>query len=336
MQFGRFPRFRLAHAPTPLEPLARISAALGGPQLFIKRDDCTGLATGGNKTRKLEFLIGAALAEGATDVVTEGGLQSNHVRQTAAASARAGLSCHLVLARNVPGRAPVYARSGNLLLDHLLGATLHVCAAGETRAERASRLTDELRRAGRRPYQIPTGGSNGLGALGYAALAAELVQQANERGLSFDHAVVASSSGGTQAGLIVGMQAIHAGIRVLGVDIEDEPEHLTALVTKISAECAALLGLPRPVAADAVEILRGHGAPGYGQPNAAMKEAVTMMARQEGILLDPVYSGKAFAGLLAEIARGRFTASDRVVFIHTGGTPALFAYADEFLPREFP
>lgn len=336
MQFGRFPRFRLVHAPTPLEPLARISAAVGGPQLFIKRDDCTGLATGGNKTRKLEFLIGAALAEGATDVITEGGLQSNHVRQTAAACARAGLSCHLALNRNVPGRPPVYARSGNLLLDHLLGATLHVCAAGETRAERAARLADELRRAGRRPYLIPTGGSNALGALGYAALAAELVQQANECGLVFDHAVVASSSGGTQAGLIAGMRAIHAGIRVLGVDIEDEPEHLTELVTKIGADCAALLGVPPPVAADAIEILRGHGTPGYGQPNAAMTEAVAMMARQEGILLDPVYSGKAFAGLLAEIARGRFTARDRVVFIHTGGAPALFAYADEFLPREFP
>lgn len=336
MELGRFPRFRLAHTPTPLEPLTRISAAMGGPQLYIKRDDCTGLAIGGNKTRKLEFLIGAALAEGATDIISEGGLQSNHVRQTAAASARAGLACHLVLNRNVPGRNPVYERSGNLLLDHLLGAKLHVCAAGETRAERAASLAAGLTRAGRRPYQIPTGGSNAIGALGYAALAAEILRQASERGILFDHAVVASSSGGTQAGLIVGMQAIDAGIRVVGVDIEDDPDHVTALVTRISADCAALLGLPQPLPSDAVEIARDHGAPGYGQPNAAMKDAVAMMAREEGILLDPVYSGKAFAGLLAEIAKGRFTKSDRVVFIHTGGTPALFAYADEFLPQTFP
>lgn len=336
MQLGRFPRFRLAHTPTPLEPLTRISAAVGGPQLFIKRDDCTGLAMGGNKTRKLEFLIGAALAQGASDVITEGGLQSNHVRQTAAACARAGLSCHLVLNRNVPGRAPVYERSGNLLLDHLLGARLHVCAADEPRAERIARLTAELERGGRKPFHVPTGGSNAIGALGYAALAAEIVQQANERGLVFDHAVVASSSGGTQAGLIVGMQAINAGIEVIGVDIDDDPDHVTGLVTTISAACADLIGLPRPVAGDAVVLARGHAAPGYGLPNAAMTDAVAMMAREEGILLDPVYSGKAFAGLLAEIARGRFERNETVVFIHTGGTPALFAYADEFLPRQFP
>lgn len=336
MQLAKYPRFPLAYAPTPLERLAHITATVGGPDIFIKRDDCTGLALGGNKTRKLEYLIGAALAEGATDIITEGGLQSNHVRQSAAAAVKARLTCHLVLNRNVAIETAAYQRSGNLLLDHLLGATLHVCAPGEARADRIARLTEDLRRGGRRPYLVPTGGSNAVGALGYARLAGEIVQQATERDLALDYVVVASGSGGTQAGLVAGMAAVNAGIRVIGVDIDDEPEHVTEAVTTIAAECAGLLGCAQALSADAFELACGYAKPGYGLPNEGMKAAVTTLARTEGILLDPVYTGKAFAGLLGLVTQGRFAKRDKVVFVHTGGAPALFAYGDEFLPETFP
>src|SRR5215467_10798658 len=205
MPFSDFPRFVLAHLPTPLEPLARLRKHIGGPRLYIKRDDCTGLALGGNKTRKAEFLIGAALAESATVIVSEGGLQSNHVRQTAAAAARAGLKCHLVLDHHVPIDTAIYRENGNLLLDRVLGAVTHLCAAGETHADVIARLLPRLRAEGEVPYHIPAGGSNEIGALGYAAAALELLQQSKEAGIAIDRVLFATASGGTQAGLVVGM-----------------------------------------------------------------------------------------------------------------------------------
>ena len=330
MQLKDFPRFPLVHAVTPLEPLARLQRFLGGPRLYIKRDDCTGLALGGNKTRKLEFLIGEALKTGATAIVSEGGLQSNHVRQTAAAAARAGLKCHLALNRNVPIDTPVYQSNGNLLLDRLLGAVIHVCAAGETRAARAEAVVADLRRQGEVPYRIPTGGSTGVGALGYAALMLELLQQARGLGLSIDRIVAASSSGGTQAGLVVGRALAQSDVAVLGVDVDGEPDELLAEVRSIARDCAEKVGLGAEIAADAFEIVRDYAAPGYGMPNPGRIEAVTLLARLEGILLDPVYSGKAMAGLIGLVRQGRFAKDETVVFIHTGGTPALFAYADYF------
>lgn len=330
MQLSDFPRFPLVHATTPLEPLARLQKHLGGPRLYIKRDDCTGLALGGNKTRKLEFLIGEALKTGATAVVSEGGLQSNHVRQTAAAAAKAGLKCHLALNRNVPIDTPIYRSTGNLLLDRLLGAEVHYCAEGETRAARSEALLAELRGRGEVPYYIPTGGSTGTGALGYAALMLELLQQAKELAIGIDRIVVASSSGGTQAGLVVGRALAEADFSILGVDVDGEPEELLAMVRSVARACAEKIGLRRDLSDSAFELVRGYAAPGYGMPNPEMIEAVRLMARLEGILLDPVYSGKAVAGLIGMIRQGRFGPDETVVFIHTGGVPALFAYADLF------
>ncbi len=330
MRLDEFPRFPLVHAPTPLEPLDRLRRHLGGPRLYIKRDDCTGLAIGGNKTRKLEFLVGEALKTGATTIVSEGGLQSNHVRQTAAAAAKAGLACHLVLDRNVPIDEPAYRNSGNFLLDGLLGAVTHICAVGQTRAEGIDNLLSDLRARGQVPYCIPKGGSNEVGALGYVSLMFELLQQAKDLGLSIDRIVAASSSGGTQAGLLVGREMLQADLAVMGIDADDDPEPLLAMVQSIAGKCALKVGLRQGIRAGACEIVPGYAAPGYGLPNPGMIEAVKLLASLEGILLDPVYTGKAMAGLIDMVRTGRFGKDETVVFVHTGGTPVLFAYANCF------
>lgn len=330
MPLSKFPRFPLAHLPTPLEPLDRLRRHIGGPQLYIKRDDCTGLALGGNKTRKAEFLVGAARAAGATAVVTEGGLQSNHVRQTAAAAAKAGLACHLVLNRNVPIETPIYRENGNLLLDRVLGAMVHVCAPGQTRADAIERLLPALKKGGEVPYVIPTGGSNETGALGYAAAALELQQQARQAGIAIDRVLFSTSSGGTQAGLVVGMALAEADTQVLGIDIENEADSLLADVRRIAEACAANIGVKRALRDDAFEIRSGYAGGGYGIPTPGMVEAVGLLARLEGIVLDPVYSGKAMAGLIDLVRAGQFGADETIAFIHTGGAPAMFAYADCF------
>jgi D-cysteine desulfhydrase family pyridoxal phosphate-dependent enzyme len=330
MPLSDFPRFPLAHLPTPLEPLDRLRRHIGGPRLYIKRDDCTGLALGGNKTRKAEFLIGAALAAGASAVVTEGGLQSNHVRQVAAAAAKAGLRCHLVLNHNVPISTALYRENGNLLLDRVLGATVHVCGYHETRADGVARVVAMLRAAGEAPYAIPTGGSNETGALGYVAAALELLEQAKAAGIAINRVVFATSSGGTQAGLVVGMALAESPVQVLGIDIENEADALLPEVRRIAAGCARKIGLKTPPSDDAFEIARGYAGAGYGIPTPAMREAVELLARLEGIVLDPVYAGKAMAGLIDLVRSGRIGADETVVFIHTGGMPAMFAYADSF------
>jgi L-cysteate sulfo-lyase len=325
---SEFPRYRLAHLPTPLEPLERLRRHIGGPRLYIKRDDCTGLALGGNKTRKAEFLIGAALAEGATAVVTEGGLQSNHVRQTAAAAAKAGLKCHLVLDHQVPIDTALYRENGNMLLDRMLGATVHLCEAGETRADAVGRLLPRLRAQGEVPYHIPTGGSNETGALGYAAAALELLEQAKAAGIAIDRVVFATASGGTQAGLIVGMALAKARTQVLGIDVENEADALLLDVRKVANACARKVGLDGALPDEAFHIRGGYAGAGYGIPTDAMREAVGLLARLEGIILDPVYSGKAMAGLIDLARTGYFGADETIAFIHTGGMPAMFAYAD--------
>ena len=330
MPLSKFPRFALAHLPTPLEPLARLRRHIGGPNLYIKRDDCTGLALGGNKTRKAEFLIGAALAAGATVIVSEGGLQSNHVRQTAAAAAKAGLKCHLVLDHRVPIDTAIYRENGNLLLDRVLGAVTHLCAAGETRADLIARLLPSLRADGEVPYHIPTGGSNETGALGYAAAALELLQQAKEAGIAIDRVLFASSSGGTQAGLVVGMALADARLQVLGIDIDGEADTLAATIRKVAEACARKVALGRALRDDELEICRGYAGAGYGVATSGMLEAVKLMATLEGIVLDPVYAGKAMAGLIDLVRSRHFAADETIVFIHTGGSPAMFAYADQF------
>jgi len=320
----------LAHLPTPLEPLARLSEALSGsrdgPKILVKRDDCTGLGLGGNKTRKLEFLMADALAQGADTVITTGGVQSNHVRQTAAAAARLGLACELVLTRVVPWGGPDYELTGNIQLDRLFGAKVHLHDAGTDRAATMTTLAETLRADGKVPYLIPTGGSNAIGALGYAAAAVELSTQAAQQDARIAAVVHASSSGGTQAGLTAGFAALDPAVRVIGIDVDAHPAEVGGEVRRLAGEVWDRLGLPGEFPDDKVVLQGGYAGEAYGLPTEAMREAVQRTARLEGLLLDPVYSGKAMAGLIGLIEAGEFAPEDSVVFLHTGGTPALFPY----------
>lgn len=325
LSLSSFPRVSLAHLPTPLEPLDRLSARLGGPQIFIKRDDCTGLATGGNKTRKLEFLMGDAQAKDCDIVLTAGGLQSNHARQTAAAAARCGLDCELFL-EAVPGTPEQdYDRNGNLLLDRLLGAAVHRCPGDGSLLSRMAARAEELRRDGRRPYVVPVGGSSAVGALGYVDCALELQQQAEARELEFSHLIMATGSGGTQAGLLAGLQAGGSGASLVGINVSAGEADQKAKLQPILEDTFQLLGLTPPPES-AVICDGGHYLPGYGIPSEATLAAVKLLAETEAVLLDPVYTGKAMAGLIAMIGQGRFSPRDKVVFLHTGGATGLFAY----------
>ena len=335
MDLDRFPRVSLAHLPTPLEPLARLSAHLGtrfggGPRLFIKRDDCTGLAFGGNKTRKLEFLLAEALEGGADTVITAGGIQSNHVRQTAAAAAKLGLKAELVLARNVPWGGGEFEHTGNIQIDRLLGARIHLLPTETDRAAAMETLAAELRETGARPYVVPVGGSNPTGALGYANCARELAAQAEDMIEGFDYLVFASGSGGTQGGLVAGLTALGHRAQAIGIDVDADPPEVEAVSRELAAATAERLGARGSAAADRVEVVAGYAGKSYGLPTDGMKRAVELAARLEGLLLDPVYGGKAMAGLIGLIAEGRFQANARVVFLHGGGTPALFAYRSVF------
>lgn len=326
MHLARFPRIFLAHLPTPLERLDRLSAALGGPEIWIKRDDCTGLSTGGNKTRKLEFLMAEAVAEGADMVITQGATQSNHARQTAAFAARIGMGCHILLEDRTGSNDPNYNGNGNVLLDHLHGATTEKRPGGADMVAEMAAVADRMRAAGRKVYVIPGGGSNPTGALGYVNCAFELLGQANDRGLPIDHIVTATGSAGTQAGLIVGLKAINAGIPLLGFGVRAPKERQEANVLALAERTAEKLGCPGVVkAADVVADCNYVGA-GYGIPRDDTLEAISLFARLEGLLLDPVYSGKAAAGLIDYCRKGRFRAGERVVFLHTGGSAALFGY----------
>jgi len=325
-------RPRLAHLPTPLEPLDRLSGELGGPRVWVKRDDCTGLAGGGNKTRKLEYLLADALGEGADTILTAGAVQSNHARQTAAACARLGLGCELFLKRSVPKRGEGYGRSGNVLLDRLAGAEVRLLPAeadaGAAMAERLGALREE----GRRPYAIPVGGSNAIGALGYVGCAHELCEQAEGAGLRIDAVVHASASRGTQAGLAVGLAETGAEARLLGVDVGGKMPEARAGVERIAAATCERLG--RPTRFAKIELDDRFLGEGYGVPTPEGISAVRLLARLEGLLLDPVYTGKAMAGLIHMVREGRFSPGENVVFLHTGGWPALFAYEEEFAEKE--
>ncbi|MBI0432941.1 D-cysteine desulfhydrase [Roseomonas sp. KE0001] len=331
MNLGRFPRIRLGHLPTPLEPMERLTRHLGGPRLWIKRDDCTGLSTGGNKTRKLEFLVAEALAQGADTVITQGATQSNHARQTAAAAARLGLACHILLEDRTGSTDPAYTRSGNVLLDRLHGAGISHRAGGADMQAEMEALAAELRAAGRRPYVIPGGGSNPVGALGYVNAALELVNQAAEAGLRIDHVVHATGSAGTQAGLVTGLVALNSGIPVLGIGVRAPRERQEANVLALARRTAAHLGLPEEtLRAEHVVANCDYVGQGYGVPTEGMVEAVRLLAEQEGILLDPVYSGKGMAGLIDLIGKGHFGRDENVVFLHTGGAVGLFGYPATF------
>jgi len=327
VHLARFPRIRLAHLPTPLEPLPRLTAALGGPEIWIKRDDCTGLATGGNKTRKLEFLMAEAWAEGADLVLTQGATQSNHARQTAAAAARLGLDCHLLLENRTGYTHAAYRQNGNVLLDQLFGATLEEREAGVD-MEAELRAAAEARRAeGRRVYVIPGGGSTPTGAIGYAACALELLAQSSERGLAVDHLVTATGSAGTQAGLIAGLKALSADIPVLGIGVRAPRAAQEEKVFALAAATAEAVGAAGRVARSDVVARDEYVGPGYGLPADSTLEALELFARTDGILLDPVYSAKAAAGLIDLIRTGELRKGERVVFLHTGGSATLSGYA---------
>jgi L-cysteate sulfo-lyase len=329
MHLSRFPRVRLGHLHTPLEPMAALSRALGGPNLFMKRDDCTGLATGGNKTRKLEFLMGQALEQGAEIIVTQGAVQTNHGRQTAAAAARLGLACEILLERRVREPEPGYEVQGNVLLDRMFGATLSFHEPGDMNALALAR-TEELRSQGRKAYFIPGGGSNVVGALGYVDCALELLQQANDTGLRIDYLVHATGSTGTQAGLLAGLEGANTGIAVLGISVRQPKAQQEDAVYALAQATADRLGVRGGIDRSRVVAYSDYVGEGYGVPTPAMVEAVALTARCEGILLDPVYSGKGMAGLIDLTRKGFFRRDDNVVFLHTGGATALFAYSNLF------
>jgi L-cysteate sulfo-lyase len=329
MDLSRFPRVQLAHLPTPLEPLETLSRHLGGPDIYVKRDDCTGLAGGGNKTRKLEFLMADALEKGADTVVTVGATQSNHVRQTIAAAARLGLKAEVLLERAVV-RDDDYAGNGNFLLDNLMGATIHHCQPSAGLIADGQALADKLTASGVSAYYIPTGGSNRIGALGYMDCANEILGQSAEMGLNVDAIVVASGSQGTQGGLLAGLAAEGSDIPVHGICVSRDAEELQGLVYDLAVKTAEYAGVTAPILRQNVICDDHYYPPGYGQPNAGMIEAVTLCAQLEGLLLDPVYSGKAMAGLIDKIRNATFKKGDTVIFIHTGGQVALHAYRSTF------
>ena len=330
IDFSRFPRVALCHQPTPIEAMPRLSAALGGPQLFIKRDDCTGLATGGNKTRKLEFLVGEAVRENADMLVTQGAVQSNHVRQTAAAAAKMGMKCHVLLERRVPDRDETYETSGNVLLDDLFGATREFRPPNLDMNAEAEASTEKLRREGNRPYFIPGGGSNPTGALGYVNCAQEIADQSRASGQAFDWLVMGTGSTGTQAGLVAGFHSIGHDLPVMGVSVRQPRERQMNAVHGLTQKTLEKLGSDG-ISLSKILVDDGYVGEGYGIPAESTLEAIRMTAELEGILLDPVYSAKGMAGLIGMARQGFFKPSDNVLFLHTGGATALFAYQDQIL-----
>lgn len=340
MDLSRFPRRRYTPFATPIEPLPRLSAALAascpggrGPELWVKRDDMLGLFPGGNKTRKLEFLVADAMAQGADTLVTCGAPQSNHCRITLAAAAKEGLRCRFVIEERVPGSFDEQA-SGNHFMFRLMGVeTITVVPGGSDMAAAMQRVVDELAAQGRKGYVIPGGGSNALGGLGYAACAQEMQQQWFEMGVSFDRVVVGSGSSGTHGGLLAGFLANRIAVPIVGIGVSRDPELQEPLVWKEAQAVADLAGGGFTVPREAVRSVGGYWQPKYSVPNARMVEAVQLAAHTEGLLLDPVYTGKVMAGLIGLARAGELKAGERVLFLHTGGLPSLHAYEGVVLGR---
>ena len=317
------PRTSLGFFPTPIHSLPNLSARLGGPTLWVKRDDQTGLATGGNKTRKLEFLVADALQQRADTLITVGAPQSNHARQTAAAAAKAGLKSALVLR----GAAPT-DRTGNILLDDLIGAEI-LWAGTRPLNEVAAAAAEELSARGQRPYVIPLGGSNPIGAAGYVAAMLEFVEQAKTSGARFDAIVFATSSGGTQSGLVLGAKLSGYADRVLGISVDHRADQLVPLLVDLANATAQHIRAAITFRAQDFEVNDRYLGGGYAVMGEAEREAIRLCAQTEGLLVDPVYTGRAMAGLIDLIRVGEFKPGQNVLFWHTGGTPALFAYAGQ-------
>lgn len=327
---AQFPRVQLGHLPTPLEPMDRLSEALGGPRLWVKRDDCTGLSSGGNKTRKLEFLMADAVQSGADTVITQGATQSNHARQTAAAAAKLGLDCHILLEDRTGSNDENYILNGNVLLDRLHGAPVSKRPGGADMNAEMADLAEKLAQEGKTPYIIPGGGSNTIGALGYVNCARELAEQATATGLDIDALVHATGSSGTQAGLVTGLAAIESSMHLLGIGVRAPQEKQEGMVFDLAVKTAAHLGTGLEIERGAVRANCDYVGPGYGLPTEGMVTAIKLLARTEGLLFDPVYSGKGLDGLIDLIRQGYFDGMSNVVFLHTGGSAGLFGYPDIF------
>ena len=319
------PRIRFAHLPTMIEPMPRLTALLGGPQLFIKRDDQTGLGMGGNKTRKLEFVLAQALAEGAKTLITVGGIQSNHCRQTAALAAKYGLKCTLVLSGSEPQNP-----NGNLLLDNLFGASI-IWTTREKRDETLQKAFEDSKRGGDQPFLIPLGASTPTGALGYV----DAMQELKEQGNDYQWIIVASSSAGTQAGMVLGASLTGFSGRILGISIDHPVNELQASVAQIANGAAGLLREKKRFKPDEILVNADYLGAGYAIAGVGEYEAIRLFAENEGLLLDPVYTSRAAAGMIDLIRQGFIKASEKILFWHTGGASALFAspYAEEIASR---
>jgi L-cysteate sulfo-lyase len=324
-RLAAFPRLGLADLPTPLEPMKRLTAHLGGPRLWVKRDDATGLGFGGNKLRKLDYVLHDAISKGADTIVSGGVVQSNSQRQVAAVAAKLGLACHLAVYHGrLAAPTPEYETSGNALLNRLFGAHLHDVPWTGDRNAAIRTLVDDLKAKGCKPYFVPYGVSNALGAVAYATTIAEIEQQAVRLGFKPAAIVHCTGSAGTQAGLVVGAAAAMPGTRIVGIDIDAEPVRVRSDVVALARHAADLLGVDFDEST--VEVVAGHAGPAYGVPHEATIEAIRLAGRTEALVLDPVYSGKGLAGLIAMIRQGRWRNDEDVIFLHTGGAPALFAY----------
>ena len=334
MNLAKFPRRRYTQGQTPIEPLTRLSAELGGPALYMKRDDLLGLAGGGNKTRKLEFLVADALDQGADTLITCGAVQSNHCRLTLAAAVKEGLKCRLVLEERV---ADSYNpdSSGNNFLYKLLGVEkITVVPGGSDMGQAMQKVADEVAAEGRKAYVIPGGGSNPVGATGYVACAEEILAQTFEQGLNFDRIVCASGSAGTHAGLVVGFNGNNSNIPLIGINVSRTKDVQEELVYKLALETAARVGVRSDIPRESVLCFDEYVGPGYSLPTPGMAEAVRMLARLEGILMDPVYTGKTMAGMIDLVRKGYFDKNEKVLFVHTGGSPALYVYREKILGSE--
>ena len=332
MNLAKFPRRRYTEGATPIEKLPRFSKEVGGPDIFIKRDDLLGLSAGGNKTRKLEFVVADALAQGADTLITCGAVQSNHCRLTLSAAVKEGLKCRLVLEERVTGSYNPDA-SGNNFLFQLLGVEkIKVVPGGSDMMNEMQSVADELIAEGRKPYIIPGGASTPIGALGYVACAEEILAQAFEKGIDFNHVVCASGSAGTHSGLVTGFYGNNSLIPVTGINVSRKKNEQENLVADLVRETSDYIGIKSEISRDAIVCFDEYVGPGYSLPTPEMAEAVRLLARTEGILLDPVYSGKAMAGLIGLIRQGGyFKQNDNILFVHTGGSPALYVYIEAIL-----
>jgi D-cysteine desulfhydrase len=331
MNLARFPRRRYTAGRTPIEKLGRLSENLGGPTLYMKRDDLLGLAGGGNKTRKLEFLVADALAQGADTLITCGAVQSNHCRLTLAAAVKEGLKCRLVLEERVPDSYNPEA-GGNNFLFRLLGVEkIKVVPGGSDMIKEMQGVADEVSAEGRRAYVIPGGGSNPIGATGYVACAQEILAQVFEQNLCIDHVICASGSTGTHAGLVTGFYGTNSNLPVIGINVSRPRAEQEDLVYDLVKQTATHVGITFEIPREAILCFGDYVGPGYSLPTDQMAEAVRMLARLEGILMDPVYTGKAMAGLIDLIRQGYFDKEENVLFVHTGGSPALHVYMSELL-----